>query len=113
MTDSNMRASRFNIGDGRLEEYRASAQRLAASVAVQEPDMLHFGVSIDAGALAASTLQVHRTVANMASHMQIIKPMQPEGFGLIDASQVAVHIEADPTPSWSRPGPSWDRSATP
>ena len=99
MTDTYIHTSRFKIRDGKLEEYREFAQRLAALVAEQEPDMLHFGVYIDARAMEASTVQVHRSVANMAWHMQVIKPLQPEGFGLIDTSQVAVHIYGDPTPA--------------
>ena len=99
MTDTYIHTSRFKIRDGKLEEYREFAQRLAALVADQEPDMLHFGVYIDAEAMEASTVQVHRSVANMAWHMQVIKPLQPEGLDLIDVSQVAVHIYGDPSPA--------------
>ncbi len=59
--------------------------------------MVHFGIYLDAQTGEATTVQVHRSVDNFARHMDLMTPMMGEARGLIDLSEITIHIYSEPT----------------
>lgn len=87
----------FKVREGKLEDYRAFTQRVAALVQEQEPEMIHFGIYLDPDTGEATTVQVHRSVDNFARHMDLVTPMMAEARELIDLSEMTIRIYGQPT----------------
>ncbi len=97
MSETFVYTSVFRVREGRREEYRAFARRLAQLVQEEEPDMVHFGIYLDPETGDATTVQVHRSVDNFARHMDLVTPMMGEARELIDLNGMAIRIYGRPT----------------
>ena len=99
MSDAFVFINTVKVKAGKIGEYKAFVQRLAAFVVEREPDMMQFGIYLNEESREATALQVHRSVENFAVHMSLASRLIEESQDLIDFSDMSITICGTPTES--------------
>jgi hypothetical protein len=59
------------IQPGKVDVARAASRDLATFLEANHPDMLHFGIYIDADASEMTVIQIHPDEASLAKHLEL------------------------------------------
>ena len=86
----------YRVKDGKLEDYKRSAQRVVDLANAKEPDMVHFSFYVSEDGTEVTTVQVHRNAQNMAYHMELIAPHLEEAYEYLDMSDMTIEIYGTP-----------------
>ena len=93
--------SRYQANPETLDEYKGFCQRLVDRVVQEEPDMLYFNFFLNEETNEVTVIQVHRTVENMAVHMDLIAPLLAEAKdkGYFDLATLSAMVLGTATPA--------------
>jgi hypothetical protein len=91
--------STYQANPETLDEYKNFLQRTVDLVEENEPEMIYFNFFLNEETNEVTTLQVHRSVENMAVHMGVIAPLLAESRDkeYFDNSTLKVRILGTPT----------------
>lgn len=85
--------SHGRIKPGKLDDFKAYAERFVLGVDEREPRILAFNTYLDAAGEQYTSLQVHPDAASMAYHMKVMADEIGAAFEYVDSNSVEVYGE--------------------